>query len=314
MSRKPITASLPTASGRTVGMGIALIAVAALTAACGGGSSNTAAAAPSTTPSAGASGQAAPGQGTARPGTTGKISQVNATSVYVVADAAGGSTGGGQVTVNFSASTTFTKTGTVGASALKVGDCVTASSRSATASAAPSPAASTGSTTVAATTVTITATSGSCTTAGFGGGGGGARRSAAPRPSTSAGAQGGFGGNGGGGFNAAFGSVTAVNGSGFTVSETRRASGASSASASAAPTLVTVTTSPTTTYEQTSASTKAALVVGQCATAIGAMDDTGAVTARSISVRPPTNGTCSNGFGGAGGRFRSGTATASAGA
>jgi hypothetical protein len=70
--------------------------------------------------------------------------------------------------------------------------------------------------------------------------------------------------------------------------------------------MVTVTTTRATTYQQTAKATKAALKVGQCATAIGSTDDTGAVTARSIAVSPPMNGACGGfgGFGGFGGRFR----------
>jgi hypothetical protein len=319
-----MTCNRPSAFGRTLGIGAGLLAVATLATACGGGSGSSSAAPPASPSASTASPGAGPGgrgQGGARPGTTGTISQVNPTSIFVVQQA-GGSDAGGQVTVNFGATTTFTKTAAVSASALKVGDCVTASARPAGDGGArptttPSPAA-TRPTSVAATTVTITSTSGTCTATGFGGGGGNggggtpnARRSPRVRPSGAPSGGNRFGG-GFGGFNAAFGTVSSVTADGFVVSETGFRGGSGGTATPAAPTSVTVTTTAATTYDETASATKAALVVGQCATAVGTMDDTGAVTARTIAVRPPTNGTCSAGFGGFG-RSRGG-APSSAGA
>jgi hypothetical protein len=59
---------------------------------------------------------------------------------------------------------------------------------------------------------------------------------------------------------------------------------------------VSVTTSTQTTYTKTVATTAKAAAVGTCVTAEGKADDTGAITATSIAVRPADNGSCSQGF------------------
>ncbi len=69
---------------------------------------------------------------------------------------------------------------------------------------------------------------------------------------------------------------------------------------------MTVTTTSSTTYSETETATKANLKVGLCATAIGQTDDTGAVTARTISLNTPTASGCTAGFGGGLGRGRFG--------
>jgi hypothetical protein len=103
--------------------------------------------------------------------------------------------------------------------------------------------------------------------------------------------------------------VSAVNGDTITVLETMRARGPGSATATATPPppTVTVTTIGSTTYTAQKAAAASDIAVGECASALGKADDTGAVTATSISLRPATNGSCTTGFGGRGGA--TGTAT-----
>jgi hypothetical protein len=171
------------------------------------------------------------------------------------------------------------------------------------------------------------ATNGECA-GGFGGAGGpgaatgGPGAGATPPTGTPTGtATNGTGGRGGADFGrrAVAGLVTAVSGDTITVQETMRARGDGTASSTvtASPTTatVTVTTTTSTTYTAQRAGVASDVAVGACASALGKADDTGAVTATSITVRPATNGTCTTGFGGAGGRGgATGTATTTGGA
>jgi hypothetical protein len=109
------------------------------------------------------------------------------------------------------------------------------------------------------------------------------------RPSGAPGAGRGFGGG-------AFGKVTALSGTGFTVASSGGQQPGASPSSSTSP--IVVTTTSTTAFTKQQAATAAALKVGVCVTARGAQDTSGTVTATSIAVRPAVNGTCSNGFGG----------------
>ena len=99
------------------------------------------------------------GGGGSRPGTTGKISQVNPGSIYVQDTSS-------QVTVNYTAATTFSQTLPTTAAVLRAGDCVTATSATASGSTTPSAVhrrqARTPATAITATAVTITSTSGKC--------------------------------------------------------------------------------------------------------------------------------------------------------
>jgi hypothetical protein len=274
------------------------LGVVVLSAACGSSgksvSTGTTAPAPAARPS---------GAPSARPGTTGKISAVNPTNIFIVNDQSQS-----QTTVNFSTSTTFTQTVTSTATALKVGDCVTATAASTGArpSALPSSRPSRAPVTaLTATNVVITATSGSCarSNAAFG-----ANPSARPsfrpsaRPSGTTRRGGGFGFG-----NTAFGAVASVGDGSFVVTSTR-GPGAGSSTAK-----VTVTTTSATTYRENEAATRANLKVGLCATAIGTTDDTGAVNARTISLSTPTSSGCSLGFAGGFGRGRFGAAAAGGG-
>ncbi|MDT7573826.1 MAG: hypothetical protein QOH17_159, partial [Pseudonocardiales bacterium] len=221
-------------------------------AACGGGSTTSDAAPASAAPNAGP------------PGTTGTIAAVAATSLQVQNARAG------KVTVDFSGTTTITRTVAGAAADVKAGDCV------AVMSGAANGAAATTSGPVAATVVTVSPASGQgCRSAmGMGGGGGGgARPSAGAQPS---------GANGARRPRGTVGTVGAVAASSFTVLDTNGTT--------------TVTTSSSTTYLKTESADKSALVVGQCATAVG-QAASGTVTATAISVRAPG----ANGCGGTGG-------------
>ncbi|MBV8540423.1 MAG: hypothetical protein JO063_00975 [Pseudonocardiales bacterium] len=95
---------------------------------------------------------------------------------------------------------------------------------------------------------------------------------------------------------ATLGTITSVSGGGFVMRI-----GTSNATRS-------VTTTATTTFSKTVATDHAALAVGECVTAFGPSDDTGAVTASSISIRQPGPRGCQGGFGGpGGGRGRAGS-------
>jgi len=172
----------------------------------------------------------------------------------------------GQVTVTFTPSTSFTTTVPATVADLMVGDCVRATSAAAPTSTPADPAGP-----VTATSVMIApaGADGGCP----GGGSGGAGRGARPA--------------GGGRGVPATGKITSVSASGF-VLQTPNATRA-------------VTTTQATTFSKTVATDHSALAVGQCVTAAGPSDDTGTVTASSISIRQPGPQGCQGGFGGPGG-------------
>lgn len=269
-----MSAQSPTAGRRGAtlarsGLVLTTGALALVLAACGG--ATTPAAAPTSTHAAAPSGNAAP------PGAFGTAAAVSATNVEVQ------STQSGQVTVNFNSSTTFTNTVTAALSDVKVGSCVTVI------------AASGNMQTMTARTVTITQpTSKGCTAGGgaFGGGRGGfgngrqggTRTSRTPRPSGTPNPNAG---------KIAFGSVSALNSSGFTVQDIARGQQAAQTTA--------VVANSSTSFTQTVTATSSALAVGDCVAAVGPSDDTGAVTAKTIAVsKPGPNGCTLGGFGGRG--------------
>src|SRR5579862_5516731 len=107
-----------------------------------------------------------------------------------------------------------------------------------------------------------------------------------PSPSSSARGRGGFARNG----NAAFGQLVQINGSTLILSGTTGDS--------------TVTYASTTTITQTSTGTLADITAGLCITATGSKDATGALTATTVTLDKPVNGSCATtGFGGGGGTF-----------
>ncbi|WP_045875156.1 DUF5666 domain-containing protein [Pseudofrankia sp. DC12] len=249
-------------------------------AACGTASSGSSPAAPQ--PSSTASAAASQGAGI-RPAASGTIAAVSATNAQVQNPA------NGQVTVDWTAATRFSRTETVTASALAVGDCVTAVGGTA------SGGTGTGFT---ATTVTLSMPVNGRCAGGLGGtaGGfrgtrpGGATGGATSRPNRTSPA-------GTGRFQTAFGTVTSVSGSTFEVKGVARARAANSTASPALATTTTVTIGSSTTLQRTEAATPSALVVGECLTAIGKADDTGAVTATAISVAPAGRQGCATGFG-----------------
>ncbi len=269
---------------------VVLAAAGALIAGCSAPATTNAAAAPRPSTSA------TPGSG--QPGTSGTIAAVSGSSIEVQNPAFG------QVTVTYTASTRFTRTVTVSPAALVVGDCVQAvdANRRATASPSASPPASGGP--LAVTSVTITGkadASGSCAAAtgmfgrnGAGQPGADASRSPRPRPSGSAraGFRGGFGG-------AAVGRVVSVSGGTFVVQRAAR-NGATAGTE-------TVSTSATTTWLQVQPATAGAIAVGECATALGRPDDTGAVAATAINLRAPGPQGCVSGTFGRGGAGNGGS-------
>ncbi|MEO6700377.1 MAG: DUF5666 domain-containing protein [Jatrophihabitantaceae bacterium] len=206
----------------------------------------------------------------------------------------------GQVTVNFTSKTAFSQTRTVSATALAVGECVTAISARTTGSSA-SPAPSSGPlTSFSAATVTIApAVNGSCA-AGFGGRGGTGRPAGSgfptgARPSGSGGSGTGGAGTGGGfGGGAGFGGVASgklsqLSGSTMQVLVAARGSRPSSTD--------TITLTASTSYTETVQVNSTALKVGQCVSATGSANSTGAVAATRIALSTAGPNGCSTGFG-----------------
>ena len=249
------------------------------------------------------------------PGASGSVAAITGTSMEVQNQLSG------QVTVSWTTSTTFSQMVEVSASSVAVGDCVMVTGSTSKKSKA-----------VSAKTVTVSQpTSGKCSggLGGFAGGGPGGASGGGSFPGRSGGppsggslpgggsgrppSGGSFPGGGSGrprgvpniGF--ASGEVTAVNSGSLTVS------GFSSASLSAPkktakgkrPTVkiskVKVTTSSSTTYKESQGAASTALAVGDCVTAAGSNDSTGAVTASSVQITSTGGSSCTSGFGGVGG-------------
>jgi hypothetical protein len=179
----------------------------------------------------------------------------------------------GQVTVKFSGSTMFSQRVPATLADVTAGSCVLVTGTG---------------TPVVARTVEVSAAGGNgC---GFGAPGGGARPqngngappsrpSGAPAPGAPNQAR------------PAAGKVTAVTSTGFTVEEDNRQTGATSD--------VQVTVDSGTTYGKTTSADASALKVGECVAATGQTDDTGAVTARTITIsQAGPNGCVAAGAGG----------------
>ncbi|MFL6021850.1 MAG: hypothetical protein ACJ72O_00780 [Marmoricola sp.] len=202
------------------------------------------------------------------PGANGKVADVSGSTAQVQSQQ------DGQVAVTWTSSTKFTHEVAATLADVKVGDCVMVTPPRTDTS---SSSTSTDDATVAAGRVRITATTGSCTAQlpGPGGGSGGPSFSGPPptgAPDGTSRVRGSFG---------AFGKVTAVSGTGFTVSST---------------TPVTVSTSSSTTYTRTAAAAASDVKVGSCMNARGATDSTGALTATTIALSAAVHGECGGGF------------------
>ena len=293
---------------RTLPLAGAAVVTAFALGACGSApTANTQAPAGGSTPAPTATG----GGGQRQPGVNGLVAAVTGTTMQI-------QTRTDQTAVTWSDATTFTKVDTAALADVTVGSCVTVLEPAASGSATGSASAPANQVTAASVEVRP-AVNGECT-GGFGGGapngGPGAGATRPPGAPTGTATTGPGGRNGGDvGRRAVAGLVSAVSGDTITVQETMRARGDGTATATASPTTtaVTVTTTGSTTYtaQKTAAATDVA--VGECASALGKADDTGAVAATSISLRPATNGSCTTGFGGPGGGRGGATGTATTG-
>ena len=289
---------------------VVLLAAAFALTACGGSGAG-AASTPTTTPAA------QQGRGgafrAAFPGANGQIAALSGRTLQVQSPQSG------QVAVTWTATTRFSRTVRATGSAVTVGSCVDVRTDPATSSSGgASP------TDVTATSITVSSpVKGSCGSGrgGFGAGGGPAfggagRPSGFPSGAPSgfpSGRPGGRTGNGAGFARPVVGQVTAVHLGVLTVAAVELAARApgttgTPTTGATAPTSITVHTSATTTWMRTTTGTGKDLAVGQCVTALGKADDTGAVTATTITSRPAQDGQCTTGFGfGRGGATSTGT-------
>ena len=232
-----------------------------------------------------------PPSGRAFPGASGSVAAIASSSIEVQNQT-------GQVTVNWGPSTSFTRNVTVPASSVRAGDCVTATGSSSKG-------------TITATSVTISqAVSGKC----VGGAPGSGRRPGGfgrptggfTRPTGGSRAAPRFGNLGNIGF--ASGKVTSVTAtelviSGFSSASITKATKATKAKKPAAlkDTTDKVRLAPSTTYTESQAATSTNLAVGDCVTAAGSSDSTGAVTASTVRITSTGGKSCTRGFGGFGG-------------
>jgi len=280
----------------------ALLLAAGLLAACGGSSSASSSTVSAQSTGAAGSGAGRGGFGGTPPGAFGVLAEITGNSLEVQNQATG------QVTVTFTASTAFSQTKSVPLAALKVGDCVTAVAVRAQTSSSPSaPSSPTGPlTNFIASSVQISApVNGSCELTGFGGGRTRPSGSRTPQPGNSSfprpiGTRGNFGG-GFGGFGLATGTVTQLSGDTMFVRTTARGQQAS--------TLDTVTLTDATTFTEDAKVSSSALKLGECVTATGSTNSTGAVAATKIALSTAGPNGCSSGFGG---RPRPGASTSGA--
>ncbi|WP_239380527.1 MULTISPECIES: hypothetical protein [unclassified Frankia] len=244
--------------------------------ACGGGASSTTVAG-STAPAPGVNPAPA-----GPPGVTGTAAAVTDTTIQVQNPSVG------QVAVNFTTSTAFTRTEQTTASSLGVGDCVLVTAASGTQEAGQ-PAATDAP--VIAQNITISKPdAGKCTGNGasrtaFGGG---ARPSGAPNPSGGPQAQRSPRAGGVGRVGALFGTVTSKSDTAFVVETIARGD--------TPATTRTVTTGVSTVYDHMVPASAAVLKVGECVTAVGPADSTGAITATSINIRSAGPNGCTGGF------------------
>jgi uncharacterized protein DUF5666 len=261
-----------------------------LLSGCGGGAAaaSTGAASKNTDTGAGNS-NAGTGQSATRafPGVSGQIAAVSGKTLQVQNTSS-------QTAVTYTDSTKLSQFVSASPADLAVGKCVqvrpvpsatsdTTSTDANTPAVAPDPTAA-----ITAGTVAISdAVNGSCVR-GFGGAGGG--RNVAAGGSATGTTPGGHGGRGG-----VFGTVASLSGDTMTVTTmSRPVAAADSSDTSATPTTVTrtVTLDQATTYTKAAPADSSALAVGNCVTALGAPDSSGAVTATSMVIRPAVNGSC----------------------
>ncbi len=303
MSRMPFRTSRPRLA-RAGGVLGSVVLVALAVAACGGGSATPSA----TTAGPGSTRTAGAGAGVPRiPGVTGLIAAVEGTTMQVQSTTK-------QTAVGWTPATRITRSAAGTPADIAVGSCVVV--RSAPTDPTLGAGAAANGPVSAASVQVSPAVNGSCLDALGGAGGiraGGGFPTGAPtdRPAGdqmpprdgATGAPGGPGGRGFGGVGVV-GQVTSLGDGEFTVASIGRAGdgGAAGATASVAvstltTTSVTVTILSATTVTVTKAAAAGDIKVGLCATAIGAADDIGKVTATSIVLRDPVSGSCTTGGG-----------------
>ena len=265
---------------RAAGAAVLLVALAGCSSPSGAATS---ADAPTPTATAGAQGR--PGAGAVLPGARGLVAAISGRTMQVQSQQSG------QVAVTWTTSTRFTRTVAAAPTVAKVGSCVTVRPVAAGITAAPATPA----TAVTAESVEVTpAVDGSCDQVRVGDPGApGGRPSGAPSGALPGGRGPGVGASGIGGQRPVAGRITAVAGGTLTVAAVTFGAGAGS---TATPSTVTVSTTSTTTWTRTVPGAARDLAVGQCVTALGTPDDTGAVTASAVASRPATNGQCDDGF------------------
>jgi hypothetical protein len=185
----------------------------------------------------------------------------------------------GQVTVNVTPTTTFRQTVSGTAADLVPGVCVAANGGQGTTAAPGQP--------FTARSVAITQPGNNgCTPQAGGFGGANGPRAGNGNGSGNGNRNANRNGNRTGRFAGAFGKVTSVSAPTFVVQRTDR---------NGANTTTTVTTDSSTTFTKVVSASQSALAVGQCVTAVGPADQTGAVTANSITIRPPGPNGCFTG-------------------
>ncbi len=285
-----------TRSTRILTLGAGLILAASL-AACGGSSSHANTATSPTT-----AGNTTSGNGTGSnnsngngggtfPGASGSVAAITGSSMEVQNQQTG------QVTVSWTSSTTFSKTVTLSAANVAAGDCVTVTGST-----------STGTLVANNVTVSKSTSSGSCTGnfgAGRPGGGsgfpGGTRPNGGSRPSIPSGSA----PRGASGFSFASGKVTSITPSSMVIYGISSSGfgGSRSTQGSTPPTSIPSTNvkielQSSTTYSETQSTAASSLAVGDCVSAVGSTDSTGAVSARTVRITSTGGQTCSSGFGG----------------
>jgi hypothetical protein len=256
-------------------------------AGCGSGSTQTPGSAAGA-PSVASSGLG--GRGTGRfPGTSGLIAEISGTTMQV-------QDGSRQTAVTWTAKTAMSKRVPASAKDVVPGVCVLVRTSAGQGSASGP---------VAATSIEVTrVVSGRCSLGnGFGGPPAGRpsdTQGSMPRPTgavpsgeaASGAARPGRDGVRGVGL---LGTVVSVGTGTLTVAPTSQSAGSSSGAASARTAPVEVSTSASTTYSRSASATAKDIAVGGCVTASGTPDDTGAVTATSLSLSAATDGTCPGG-------------------
>lgn len=271
---------------RRLAIAVAGLALVLGLASCGSGTPTGTATGAQAVPSGGTQGAQAP----QFPGARGLIAEASGTTLQVQGS-------GTQTAVSYAASTTLFKVVPGTLKDVTAGVCVTVR-RAETASRDTATSAPTGA--VAAGSISVSQpVNGTCTfgIAGAGGrpGGGGGNRTFTGRP-------GGFpsgGPTGAGGFARQFGvtgKVLSVDGASFTVQPDVPGSGGATATPTSTP--ESVTTTAQTTVTTTRRAVAGDITVGECVTAIGTADDTGAITARTMVLQSAVNGQCGlSGFG-----------------